>query len=167
MKLLVTGGAGYVGSVVTARLLEAGHEVTVLDLLSAGHRDAVPPGATLVEGDVRDRALVERLVSDSDAVIHMAALRITACAADRGDGRGRVLVRTASVNGATHHDRQGASAASLLRRLELAHQRIKQLTDDNRRLRDQLARAHGQRRAERQTGPTRVRSTPGTIGPCS
>jgi hypothetical protein len=72
----------------------------------------------------------------------------------------------APTNGATPHDRQGASAASLLRRLELAHQRIKQLTDDNRRLRDQLARAHGQRRAERQTGTTRGRPT-GIIGPCS
>jgi Family of unknown function (DUF6262) len=72
----------------------------------------------------------------------------------------------APANGASPHDRQGASAASLLRRLELAHQRIKQLTDDNRRLRDQLARTHGQRRAERQTGPTRGRPT-GTIGPCS
>ena len=70
----------------------------------------------------------------------------------------------AATNDAGHGQRQGASAASLLRRLELAHERIKQLTDDNRRLRDQLARAHGQRRAERQTGPTRDRST---IGPCS
>jgi hypothetical protein len=73
----------------------------------------------------------------------------------------------ASANSASPHDRQGASAASLLRRLELAHQRIKQLTDDNRRLRDQLARAHGQRRAQRQTGNTPSRSKNRTIGPCS
>lgn len=72
-----------------------------------------------------------------------------------------------SANGASINHRRGASAASLLRRLELAHQRIKQLTDDNRRLREQLARAHGQRRAEHQTGDTRGRSTTGTIGPCS
>ena len=45
MKVLVTGGAGYIGSVVTAQLLDAGHEVTVLDDLSTGHRDAVPGGA--------------------------------------------------------------------------------------------------------------------------
>lgn len=69
-------------------------------------------------------------------------------------------------NHANHRDRQGASAASLLRRLELAHQRIKQLSDDNHRLRDQLARAHGHRRAERQTGATPGRLN-GTIGPCS
>lgn len=70
-------------------------------------------------------------------------------------------------NAASVHDTEGASAASLRRRLELAHQRIRQLTDDNRRLRDQLARAHGQRRAERQTSPTRGRSTTETMGPCS
>ncbi|WP_017588187.1 UDP-glucose 4-epimerase GalE [Nocardiopsis ganjiahuensis] len=71
MKLLVTGGAGYVGSVVTAHLLEAGHEVTVLDVLSTGHRDAVPPGATLVEGDIR--AAADVLDPSFDAVLHFAA----------------------------------------------------------------------------------------------
>ncbi|GAB3728141.1 UDP-glucose 4-epimerase GalE [Nocardiopsis nanhaiensis] len=71
MKLLVTGGAGYIGSVVTALLVEAGHEVTVLDVLSAGHRDAVPPGATLVEGDVHRAA--EVLDPSFDAVLHFAA----------------------------------------------------------------------------------------------
>lgn len=71
MKLLVTGGAGYVGSVVTALLLEAGHQVTVLDVLSAGHRDAVPPGAALAEGDVR--AAADVLDPTFDAVLHLAA----------------------------------------------------------------------------------------------
>ena len=52
MKLLVTGGAGYVGSVCAAHLVEAGHEVVVLDDLSTGHRDAVPEGARFVEGDL-------------------------------------------------------------------------------------------------------------------
>ncbi|MFC9743363.1 UDP-glucose 4-epimerase GalE [Streptomyces noursei] len=51
---LVTGGAGYVGSVVAQHLLEAGHAVTVLDNLSTGFRQAVPAGATFVEGDIRD-----------------------------------------------------------------------------------------------------------------
>ncbi|MBE3001271.1 UDP-glucose 4-epimerase GalE [Nocardiopsis sp. HNM0947] len=70
MKLLVTGGAGYVGSVVTALLLEAGHEVTVLDVLSAGHSDAVPDGASFVEGDVHG---VGRVLDPSfDAVLHFA-----------------------------------------------------------------------------------------------
>lgn len=70
MKLLVTGGAGYVGSVVTALLLEIGHEVTVLDVLSAGHSDAVPTGASFVEGDVQDAARV--LDPSFDAVLHFA-----------------------------------------------------------------------------------------------
>ena len=50
MRLLVTGGAGYIGSVVAAQLLEAGHQVVVLDDLSTGHADAVPSGAVLVRG---------------------------------------------------------------------------------------------------------------------
>jgi UDP-glucose 4-epimerase len=48
MKLLVTGGAGYIGSVVTALLLEAGHEVTVFDNLARGHLQAVPAGAHFI-----------------------------------------------------------------------------------------------------------------------
>ena len=70
MKLLVTGGAGYIGSVVTAQLLEAGHHVVVLDDLSTGHAEAVPPGATLVRGRVHDAAQV--LTGDFDAVLHFA-----------------------------------------------------------------------------------------------
>ncbi|MFL1377565.1 UDP-glucose 4-epimerase GalE [Nocardiopsis protaetiae] len=71
MKLLVTGGAGYVGSVVTALLLEAGHDVTVLDDLSTGHSDAVPAGARAVAADLADAA--EVLTPDTDAVLHFAA----------------------------------------------------------------------------------------------
>ncbi|MEV4740404.1 UDP-glucose 4-epimerase GalE [Streptomyces sp. NPDC049555] len=68
---LVTGGAGYVGSVVAAHLLRAGHRVTVLDDLSTGHRDAVPEGADFVRGRVQDAA---RHVDGSyDAVLHFAA----------------------------------------------------------------------------------------------
>jgi len=72
MRLLVTGGAGYIGSVVAARLIAAGHEVTVLDNLSTGHADAVPPGATFVEGDLRDSA-AGVLADGIDAVLHFAA----------------------------------------------------------------------------------------------
>ncbi|WP_329072617.1 UDP-glucose 4-epimerase GalE [Streptomyces sp. NBC_01429] len=68
---MVTGGAGYVGSVVTAHLLEAGHEVTVLDDLSTGFREAVPAGARFVEGRIQDAA--EHLTADYDAVLHFAA----------------------------------------------------------------------------------------------
>ncbi|GLW50212.1 UDP-glucose 4-epimerase GalE [Streptomyces sp. NBRC 14336] len=71
MKYLVTGGAGYVGSVVAQHLLEAGHEVTVLDNLSTGFRAGVPAGAAFVEGDIRDAA---KWLDDSyDAVLHFAA----------------------------------------------------------------------------------------------
>jgi UDP-glucose 4-epimerase len=72
MKLLVTGGAGYIGSVVSALLLEAGHEVVVLDDLSTGHAEAVPSGATLVRGRVHDAA-GDVLTPDFDGVLHFAA----------------------------------------------------------------------------------------------
>ncbi|MFG2501413.1 UDP-glucose 4-epimerase GalE [Streptomyces sp. NPDC048441] len=70
-KYLVTGGAGYVGSVVAQHLIEAGHEVTVLDNLSTGFRAGVPSGATFIEGDIRDAA--KWLDSSFDAVLHFAA----------------------------------------------------------------------------------------------
>ena len=72
MRLLVTGGAGYIGSVVAARLIAAGHEVTVLDNLSTGHAGAVPPGATFIQGDLRDTA-ARVLAHGIDAVLHFAA----------------------------------------------------------------------------------------------
>ncbi|HEY5834208.1 MAG TPA: UDP-glucose 4-epimerase GalE [Streptomyces sp.] len=70
-KLLVTGGAGYVGGVVAAHLIEAGHRVTVLDDLSTGLRDGVPRGADFVEGRVQDAAKI--LDGSYDAVLHFAA----------------------------------------------------------------------------------------------
>jgi UDP-glucose 4-epimerase len=72
MRVLVTGGAGYIGSVVTAALLEGGHEVTVLDDLSTGHEDAVPEGATLVRASLHDSAPVLADVRP-EAVLHFAA----------------------------------------------------------------------------------------------
>ena len=71
MKLLVTGGAGYIGSVVGALLVAEGHEVTVLDDLSTGHQDAVPAGAAFVRGSIRDAAPL--LADGVDAVLHFAA----------------------------------------------------------------------------------------------
>jgi UDP-glucose 4-epimerase len=73
VKLLVTGGAGYIGGVVAAKLLEAGHQVTVLDDLSTGHADAVPAGATFIRGTVRDEAKQVLAGGDTDAVLHFAA----------------------------------------------------------------------------------------------
>jgi UDP-glucose 4-epimerase len=72
MRVLVTGGAGYIGSVVTAALLEAGNEVTVLDDLSTGHQDAVPAGATFVRASLHDSAPVLADVRP-EAVLHFAA----------------------------------------------------------------------------------------------
>lgn len=70
-KYLVTGGAGYVGSVVAAHLVEAGHTVTVLDDLSTGHREGVPAGTRFIEGRVQDAA--RHLDPSYDAVLHFAA----------------------------------------------------------------------------------------------
>jgi len=77
MRLLVTGGAGYIGGVVARRLLDAGHEVTVLDNLSRGHRAGVPAGATFVEADILDTPAVERTLNEGfDAVLHFAAFAL-------------------------------------------------------------------------------------------
>ena len=72
-RVLVTGGAGYVGSHVVRCLIEASREVVVLDDLSAGHRASVP-GATLVEGDYGDAAALDRVLGDRaiSAIVHMA-----------------------------------------------------------------------------------------------
>jgi UDP-glucose 4-epimerase len=72
MRVLVTGGAGYIGSAVGAQLVAAGHDVVVLDDLSTGHADAVPPGATFVKGTLRDCA-AEVLSDGIEAVLHFAA----------------------------------------------------------------------------------------------
>src|SRR5579859_707634 len=77
MKLLVTGGAGYIGSVVTLQLIEAGHQVTVLDNLTKGHEDAVPDGAELVPGDLLNQDELHRtLAAGFDGVLHFAALSL-------------------------------------------------------------------------------------------
>jgi UDP-glucose 4-epimerase len=72
MRLLVTGGAGYIGSVVAAQLAESGHDVVVLDDLSTGHADAVPAGVTFRRGSIREDALTV-LRTGIDAVLHFAA----------------------------------------------------------------------------------------------
>lgn len=75
MRILVTGGAGYIGSIVSETLLQNGHEVIVYDNLSTGHRSAVPSEAVFVEGDISDK---EKLISTLkqhriEAVMHFAA----------------------------------------------------------------------------------------------
>jgi UDP-glucose 4-epimerase len=75
MRVLVTGGAGYIGSVILEDLLAHGDTVVAYDNMSKGHRDAVPDGARLIEGDVADRARLTATLREHriDAVIHMAA----------------------------------------------------------------------------------------------
>jgi UDP-glucose 4-epimerase len=77
MKLLVTGGAGYIGSVVAAQLLDAGHEVVVLDNLSKGHEGALPDEARFVRADLLDAdGLTRMLAGGFDGVLHFAALSL-------------------------------------------------------------------------------------------
>jgi UDP-glucose 4-epimerase len=73
MNILVTGGAGFVGSRVAEFLLRADHTVTVFDNLSTGDRDAAPANAAFIEGDLRDASAVAAAVEGRDAVIHLAA----------------------------------------------------------------------------------------------
>lgn len=75
MRVLVTGGAGYIGSVVTEELLNDGHEVVVFDSLIKGHRAAADRRAKFVEGDLMDSELLQRTLRENavQAVIHMAA----------------------------------------------------------------------------------------------
>jgi UDP-glucose 4-epimerase len=79
MKLLVTGGAGYIGSIVAQQLLDDGHEVVVLDDLSRGHRSAVPGGARLIELSLLDEeGTRDALREGFDGVLHFAALALVA-----------------------------------------------------------------------------------------
>jgi UDP-glucose 4-epimerase len=77
MKLLVTGGAGYIGSIVAAQLLAEGHEVVVFDNLERGHREAVPNQARLIEADLLDRETVSQALRGGfEAVLHFAAFAL-------------------------------------------------------------------------------------------
>jgi UDP-glucose 4-epimerase len=77
VRLLVTGGAGYIGSVVASQLVEEGHEVMVLDNLSKGHRRAIPDGTSFVRGDLLDAERLTRLLATGfDGVLHFAALSL-------------------------------------------------------------------------------------------
>src|SRR4051794_25952792 len=75
MKVLVTGGAGFIGAHVARHLLEAGHDVVVLDDLSGGYEENVPAGATFIAGSVTDPELVDELFRTHDFVhvFHLAA----------------------------------------------------------------------------------------------
>ena len=75
MKILVTGGAGYIGSAAAEALLAAGHEVTVFDSLVTGYREAVPSGARFIQADLADSAVLVKMFDEGkfDAVMHFAA----------------------------------------------------------------------------------------------
>lgn len=75
MKFLVVGGAGYIGSHAVKQLCQAGHDVTVIDNLLTGHRDAVNEKATFVLGDIRDKEVLEKVFAKTqfDGVFHFAA----------------------------------------------------------------------------------------------
>jgi UDP-glucose 4-epimerase len=77
VKVLVTGGAGYIGSVVASQLVDAGHETVVLDDLSRGHREAVPEGARLLQGNLMEVEFARETISEGfDGVLHFAALSL-------------------------------------------------------------------------------------------
>lgn len=84
MKLLVTGGAGYIGSVVASRLADAGHAVTVLDSLARGHRAAVPEACAFVDVDLLDLDAITAALADGgyDGVLHFAALALVSESVD-------------------------------------------------------------------------------------
>jgi UDP-glucose 4-epimerase len=84
LRLLVTGGAGYIGSVVTRQLLDGGHHLTVLDNLERGHREAVPDEARLIIADLCDQDAVSRALGDRfDGVLHFAALSLVSESMER------------------------------------------------------------------------------------
>jgi UDP-glucose 4-epimerase len=73
MNILVTGGAGYIGSIVTSELINLGHNVTVLDDLSTGHQGSIHPNAHFIQGSMLDRSAIKQSLSGVDAVLHFAA----------------------------------------------------------------------------------------------
>src|SRR3972149_5247208 len=73
MRILVTGGAGFIGSHTTRALIDAGHQVTVVDNLSSGRRDLVPEEARFIRGDLKDEKRLPEWVHGHEAVIHLAA----------------------------------------------------------------------------------------------
>jgi UDP-glucose 4-epimerase len=108
VRVLVTGGAGYVGSVSVEELLAAGHSVTVLDSLAKGHRAAVAEEARLVEGNVSEGALVERTLREDgiEAVLHCA---------------GRALVGESMSDPALYYHENVTGGVALLDAMRAAH----------------------------------------------
>ncbi len=74
MKILVTGGAGFIGSHIGKLLLEENHQVTIVDNLSHGHRESIDSRINFIEADLSDQVKLEEILPGHDAVIHMASL---------------------------------------------------------------------------------------------
>ena len=85
MRILVTGGAGYIGSTAAAILLERGFDVTVLDDCSTGHADAVPSAATFIQGSILDPQVVATALAGCEAVIHFAAKSLVGESVEKPD----------------------------------------------------------------------------------
>lgn len=111
MAVLVTGGAGYIGSHMVLELVDAGEDVVVLDDLSTGFRWSVPPEATMVVGDVGDQALVSRVIDEHgiDSILHFAAkIVVPESVADpltyylNNTVKSRALIETAITTGVTN-----------------------------------------------------------------
>ena len=134
MRVLLVGGAGYIGSALSYRLTDRGHEAVVYDDLSTGFREAVPPGVTLVEGDSGNAALLAQTIEQHgiDAAIHLAAfVRVEESVTNpskyyanntlkaltvfetlaRGGVRDVVFSSTAAVYGAAEHNPIAETAA--------------------------------------------------------
>ena len=104
MKICVTGGAGYIGSIVAQRLEGLGHDITVIDNLDTGHRKAVSAGCRFVEGDIRDPAALDEAISPgTEAVLHFAA---------------KSLVGESMEKPLKYYDNNVAGTVSLLRAME-------------------------------------------------
>ena len=109
MRVMVTGGAGYIGSVVSEELLRAGHEVVVFDNLSQGHREAVHPDAVFLQGDLRDADAVERIFVEHpgiEGVMHFASYTLVGESMQRPDLyiRDNVVTGTNLMAAAVKHD---------------------------------------------------------------
>ena len=85
MRILVTGGAGYIGSTAAAMLHERGFEVTVLDDCSTGHLDAVPSGAKFIQGSILEPQIVSTALAGCEAVIHFAAKSLVGESVEKPD----------------------------------------------------------------------------------
>ena len=75
IRALVTGGAGFIGSAISAQLIERGDEVRVLDNFFSGRKEAISPGADLIQGDIRDLETMENACRDINVIFHQAAVR--------------------------------------------------------------------------------------------